>query len=209
MSACATTAPPRRAPRRARRLRRRARSRRSLPTAPTSFPRLTGRHRGREVRVDLLCDTMTIRRLPQLWMSTTLLDRQRRSARLRHSRAPRRHRVLFAHLALRASPRDAGRLPRRGARSAATPAPSACSTSCARRSARHPRRPARQGDRRHAARPAHHPPGRRRQARRSSAAAPIGVRERRRAATRSRHACSINLQAIRAVTGAYGRARAA
>ena len=38
------------------------------------FPRLTGRHRGREVRVDLLCDTMTIRRLPQLWMSTTLLD---------------------------------------------------------------------------------------------------------------------------------------
>jgi hypothetical protein len=38
------------------------------------FPRLTGRHHGREVRVDLLCDTLTIRRLPQLWMSTTLLD---------------------------------------------------------------------------------------------------------------------------------------
>jgi hypothetical protein len=38
------------------------------------FPHLTGRHRGREARVDLLCDTMTIRRLPQLWMSTTLLD---------------------------------------------------------------------------------------------------------------------------------------
>jgi hypothetical protein len=38
------------------------------------FPRLTGRHRGCEARVDLLCDTLTIRRLPQLWMSTTLLD---------------------------------------------------------------------------------------------------------------------------------------
>ena len=41
------------------------------------FPRLTGRHFGREVRVDLLCDTMTIRRLPQLWLSTTLLDQNR------------------------------------------------------------------------------------------------------------------------------------
>ena len=39
------------------------------------FPRLTGRHRGCEARVDLFCDTMTIRRLPQLWMLTTLLDR--------------------------------------------------------------------------------------------------------------------------------------
>ena len=45
-----------------------------LSHAADSFPRLTGRHHGREVRVDLLCDTMTIRRLPQLWMSTTLLD---------------------------------------------------------------------------------------------------------------------------------------
>ena len=43
--------------------------------AADGFPRLTGRHRGSEIRVDLLCDTMTIRRLPQLWMSTTLLDR--------------------------------------------------------------------------------------------------------------------------------------
>jgi hypothetical protein len=42
--------------------------------AADGFPRLTGRHHGREVRVDLLCDTMTIRRLPQLWMSTTLVD---------------------------------------------------------------------------------------------------------------------------------------
>jgi hypothetical protein len=46
-----------------------------LTHAADHFPRLTGHHHGREVRVDLLCDTMTIRRLPQLWMSTTLLDR--------------------------------------------------------------------------------------------------------------------------------------
>jgi hypothetical protein len=45
-----------------------------LTHAADHFPRLTGHHHGREVRVDLLCDTMTIRRLPQLWMSTTLLD---------------------------------------------------------------------------------------------------------------------------------------
>jgi hypothetical protein len=38
-----------------------------------SFPNLAGFYRGREVRVDLLCDTMTIRRLPQLWMRATLL----------------------------------------------------------------------------------------------------------------------------------------
>ena len=38
-----------------------------------SFPRLSGAYRGNEIRVDLLCDTMTIRRLPQLWMRTTLL----------------------------------------------------------------------------------------------------------------------------------------
>jgi hypothetical protein len=46
-----------------------------LSHAADSFPRLSGRHHGREVRVNLLCDTMTIRRLPQLWMSTTLIDR--------------------------------------------------------------------------------------------------------------------------------------
>jgi hypothetical protein len=46
-----------------------------LTHADDHFPRLAGYHRGSEVRVDLLCDTMTIRRLPQLWMSTTLLDR--------------------------------------------------------------------------------------------------------------------------------------
>jgi hypothetical protein len=39
------------------------------------FPILSGSHRGRGVHVDLVLDTMTIRRLPQLWQSTTLLDR--------------------------------------------------------------------------------------------------------------------------------------
>ena len=39
------------------------------------FPILSGSHRGRGVHVDLVLDTMTIRRLPQLWLSTTLLDR--------------------------------------------------------------------------------------------------------------------------------------
>jgi hypothetical protein len=38
-----------------------------------SFPNLSGLYRGRDVRVDLICDTMTIRRLPQLWMRATLL----------------------------------------------------------------------------------------------------------------------------------------
>ncbi|MEO8420864.1 MAG: hypothetical protein ABI457_06690 [Hyphomicrobium sp.] len=42
--------------------------------AADSFPRLAGHHQNREVRVNLLCDTMTIRRLPQLWMSTTLVE---------------------------------------------------------------------------------------------------------------------------------------
>ena len=46
----------------------------ALTHGADEFPRLKGRHRGCEARVDLLCDTMTIRRLPQLWMSTTLLD---------------------------------------------------------------------------------------------------------------------------------------
>ncbi len=45
-----------------------------LSHAADGFPRLAGRHHGRAVRVDLICDTMTIRRLPQLWMSTTLID---------------------------------------------------------------------------------------------------------------------------------------
>ena len=39
------------------------------------FPRLVGNHDGRAVRIDLIPDTMTIRRLPQLWLSVSLLDR--------------------------------------------------------------------------------------------------------------------------------------
>lgn len=38
------------------------------------FPQLAGRWKGREVRVALIADTMTIRRLPQIWLSVTLLD---------------------------------------------------------------------------------------------------------------------------------------
>jgi hypothetical protein len=40
------------------------------------FPGLTGTHRGRAVHVVLVPDTMTIRRLPQLWLSVTMLDPQ-------------------------------------------------------------------------------------------------------------------------------------
>jgi len=39
------------------------------------FPRLAGQYEGRPVRVELIPDTMTIRRLPQLWLSVSLLDR--------------------------------------------------------------------------------------------------------------------------------------
>jgi hypothetical protein len=38
------------------------------------FPRLVGSHGGRAIHVDLVPDTMTIRRLPQLWLSVTMLD---------------------------------------------------------------------------------------------------------------------------------------
>lgn len=38
------------------------------------FPRLTGRYTGRPVHAELIPDTMTIRRLPQLWLSVTLLE---------------------------------------------------------------------------------------------------------------------------------------
>lgn len=40
------------------------------------FPQLSGSHLGRGIHVDLVLDTMTIRRLPQLWLSTTLLNRR-------------------------------------------------------------------------------------------------------------------------------------
>jgi hypothetical protein len=39
------------------------------------FPRLAGAWKGRDVRVELIPDTMTIRRLPQLWLSVSLLQR--------------------------------------------------------------------------------------------------------------------------------------
>lgn len=35
------------------------------------FPNIEGMHNGRRVRADLIPDTMTIRRLPQLWLSLT------------------------------------------------------------------------------------------------------------------------------------------
>lgn len=38
------------------------------------FPRLDGLYRGRKVRAELISDTMTIRLLPQLWLSLTVLD---------------------------------------------------------------------------------------------------------------------------------------
>jgi hypothetical protein len=38
------------------------------------FPMLAGRAYGRRVKVALLPDTMVVRRLPQLWLSVTLLD---------------------------------------------------------------------------------------------------------------------------------------
>lgn len=40
-----------------------------------SFPRLSGRCGRRNVDVRLISDTMTIRRLPQLWLQVTMLDR--------------------------------------------------------------------------------------------------------------------------------------
>jgi hypothetical protein len=46
-----------------------------LTHASDGIPQLTGSHRGRGIQIQLLPDTMTMRRLPQLWLSTTLLDR--------------------------------------------------------------------------------------------------------------------------------------
>lgn len=40
------------------------------------FPRLVGTRGGRAVQVDLIPDTMTIRRLPQLWLSVTAIEKQ-------------------------------------------------------------------------------------------------------------------------------------
>ena len=41
------------------------------------FPRLDGRFDGRLVRAELIPDSMTIRRLPQLWLSLTIIEPRR------------------------------------------------------------------------------------------------------------------------------------
>ena len=156
------------------------RSSRSSRTAPTVSRASAAASRQRGPRRSLP-DTMTIRRLPQLWMSVTLLERIAGLAGLRRRSCARGHRVLLAHPALRAPPRAPPGFPEemlmRG-----EPARTRLLDELRAGAGRHPRRPARQGGRRHAARPAHHPPGRRRQARRAPAAAPMRLRERRRAA---------------------------
>ena len=40
------------------------------------FPRLAGTIAGRRVEIEFVPDSMTIRRLPQLWMALTLIDPQ-------------------------------------------------------------------------------------------------------------------------------------
>jgi hypothetical protein len=45
-----------------------------IEPGPAEFPRLRGKHQGRLIHVDLVPDTMTIRRLPQLWLSVTRLE---------------------------------------------------------------------------------------------------------------------------------------
>ena len=42
-----------------------------LTTDDAGFPRLAGVISGRHLRLDLIPDTMTIRRLPQLWLAVT------------------------------------------------------------------------------------------------------------------------------------------
>lgn len=40
----------------------------------SGFPRIEGRYKGQNLRLDLIPDTMTIRRLPQLWLSITSVE---------------------------------------------------------------------------------------------------------------------------------------
>jgi hypothetical protein len=47
----------------------------ALSHGDDSFPRLCGCRAAHDVDVRLISDTMTIRRLPQLWLQTTVLDR--------------------------------------------------------------------------------------------------------------------------------------
>jgi hypothetical protein len=50
-----------------------------ITLAPDQFPIVTGRIAdGRQVRLELIADTMVTRRLPQLWLKVTLLEREAR-----------------------------------------------------------------------------------------------------------------------------------
>lgn len=50
-----------------------------IAIAPDQFPVVTGRiEDGREVRIELIADTMVTRRLPQLWLKVTLIESVRR-----------------------------------------------------------------------------------------------------------------------------------
>ncbi len=182
--------------------------RRAFPRAPTASRAFPGTISGAQVRVDLLPDTMTIRRLPQLWLSTTLLDRNAGLPGLRRPRAPCRHRILFAHLALCAPARDAGRLPGRGAdpRRRRRRAPARRP----RRDAAHdPRRSARQGDRHHRPRSAHRPPGGEGKRGEHLLLRQSVFENASRAAARSCQRARSAAAPSRAITGAHGRARAA
>ena len=99
-------------------------------------------------------------RLPQLWMSVTLLQRIA-GRRLRHARPARGRRVLLARpeLPLPLEP-PPGFLPRRSC--GATPGRSGSGRRARREPGSGPRRSAGQGGRRHRAGPAYRPPGRRR-----------------------------------------------
>ena len=45
----------------------------SITWGGDGFPKLRGQYHGQDIHVDLIPDTMVVRRLPQLWMSVTLL----------------------------------------------------------------------------------------------------------------------------------------
>ncbi|MCB1485417.1 MAG: hypothetical protein KDJ17_11050 [Hyphomicrobiaceae bacterium] len=45
----------------------------TFETDGAGIPRIEGRYRGRRLKLDLIPDTMTVKRLPQLWLSITAL----------------------------------------------------------------------------------------------------------------------------------------
>ena len=47
----------------------------AITPGTAEFPSLLGSYQGREIHADLIPDTMTIRRLPQLWLSITLSEK--------------------------------------------------------------------------------------------------------------------------------------